>query len=131
LQFAKAGVSVESISTAPEVFMSEGADRREARRFLMSLPMRVLPREASNTELHASTRDVSYRGLYFITETKFDVGSQIEFVLTLPQKVSAAGEVDIRCRGQIVRVEASNNGRVGVAAKIERYEFVAAGATAA
>jgi PilZ domain len=111
--------------------MSEEADRREARRFSMSLPMRVLPREANNKELHASTRDVSYRGLYFISETKFDVGSPIEFVLTLPQRISSAGEVDIRCRGQIVRVEASNNGRVGVAAKIERYEFLPAGASAA
>jgi hypothetical protein len=111
--------------------MFEEADRREARRFSMSLPMRVLPREADNKELHASTRDVSYRGLYFIAETTFDVGSPIEFVLTLPQKISSAGEVDIRCRGQIVRVEASANGHVGVAAKIERYEFVTAGATAA
>lgn len=111
--------------------MFEEADRREARRFSMSLPMRVLAREANNKELHASTRDVSYRGLYFIAETKFDVGSEIEFVLTLPQKVSSGGEVDIRCRGQIVRVEASTNGRVGIAAKIDRYEFVTAGATAA
>src|ERR1700745_2727997 len=111
--------------------MFEEAERREARRFSMSLPMRVLPREANNKEFHASTRDVSYRGLYFIAETKFDGGSEIEFVLTLPQKVSSGGEVDIRCRGQIVRVEASANGHVGVAAKIERYEFVTAGATAA
>ena len=42
--------------------MPDGADRREARRFLMSLPMRVLPREAHKKELHANTRDVSYRG---------------------------------------------------------------------
>lgn len=111
--------------------MPDGADRREARRFSMSLPMRVLPRETQSKELRASTRDVSYRGLYFLSETKFEVGSQIEFVLTLPQKVSSAGEVDIRCRGQVVRVEASSNGRMGVAAKIERYEFLPASATAA
>jgi hypothetical protein len=30
-----------------------------------------------------------------------------------------------------VRVETSSNGHIGVAAKIERYEFVIAGATAA
>lgn len=111
--------------------MPDGADRREARRFSMSLPMRVLPRETQSKELRASTRDVSYRGLYFLSETKFEVGSQIEFVLTLPQKVSSAGEVDIRCRGQVVRVEASSNGRMGIAAKIERYEFLPASATAA
>ena len=111
--------------------MPDGADRREARRFSMSLPMRVLAPEAQRKELRASTRDVSYRGLYFLSETKFDVGSPIDFVLTLPQKVSSAGEVDIRCRGQVVRVDAGANGRVGIAAKIDRYEFLPASATAA
>jgi PilZ domain len=111
--------------------MPDGADRREARRFSMRLPMRVLPREARSKELRANTRDVSYRGLYFVSETKFDVGSPIEFVLTLPQHISASGEVDIRCSGQVVRVEAGTNGTVGVAAKIERYEFLPASATAA
>ena len=111
--------------------MPDGPDRREARRFLMSLPVRVLPREAHKNELHADTRDVSYRGFYFLSETKFEVGSQIDFVLTLPQKLSPSGEVDIRCRGQVVRVEASTNGRIGVAAKIERYEFLPVSATAA
>ena len=111
--------------------MPDGADRREARRFLMSLPMRVLPREAHNKELRANTRDVSYRGLYFRSETKFEVGSQIDFVLTLPQKISQSGEVDIRCCGKVVRVEVGTNGTVGVAAKIERYEFLPVSATAA
>ena len=111
--------------------MPDGADRREARRFSMSLPMRVLPCEAQKEELRANTRDVSYRGLYFLSETKFELGSQIDFVLTLPQKVSQSGEVDIRCCGKVVRVEAGTNGTMGVAAKIERYEFLPASATAA
>jgi hypothetical protein len=111
--------------------MPDGADRREARRFSMSLPMRVLPREANSKEIHANTRDVSYRGLYFLSETKFDVGSQIDFVLTLPQKISQSGEVDIRCCGNVVRVEVGTNGTMGVAAKIERYEFLPVSATAA
>jgi PilZ domain len=111
--------------------MPDGADRREARRFSMSLPMRVLPREARGKELRANTRDVSYRGLYFVSETKFDVGNPIEFVLTLPQKASESGEVDIRCFGEVVRVETGKNGTMGVAAKIERYEFLPASATAA
>jgi len=111
--------------------MSDGADRREARRFSMSLPMRVLPREAHKQELRANTRDVSYRGLYFVSEAKFEVNSQIDFVLSLPQKVSQSGEVDIRCYGKVVRVEAGTNGTMGIAAKIERYEFLPASATAA
>jgi hypothetical protein len=111
--------------------MSEGADRREARRFTMSLPMRVLPREAKGHELDAQTRDVSYRGLYFLADANFDVGSEIEFVITLPQQVTQSGDVNIRCLGEIVRIEPTENGRVGIAAKIARYEFMPATANAA
>src|SRR5712691_8567708 len=113
------------------VLMSEGADRREARRFTMNLPMRVLPRESKGHELDAHTRDVSYRGLYFLTDADFEIGSEIEFVITLPQLVTQSGDVNIRCQGKIVRVEPSDNGRVGIAAKIARYEFMPATATAA
>ncbi len=63
--------------------MSDGADRREARRFTMSLPMRVLPPEAKGREFNAQTRDVSYRGLYFLADANFKIGSEIDFVITL------------------------------------------------
>jgi hypothetical protein len=111
--------------------MGEGADRREARRFTMSLPMRVLPRETKGHELDAQTRDVSYRGLYFLTDANFKVGSEIEFVITLPQQVTQSGDVNIRCLGEVVRIEPTENGRVGIAAKIARYEFMPATANAA
>jgi hypothetical protein len=110
--------------------MGEGADRREARRFTMSLPMRVLPREAKGNELDAHTRDVSYRGLYFVANANFEIGTEIEFVITLPQQVTQSGDVNIRCLGEVVRIEPTENGRVGIAAKIARYEFMPA-ATAA
>ena len=111
--------------------MSDGADRREARRFTMSLPMRVLPPDAGGKELSVQTRDVSYRGLYFLADAKFKIGSEIDFVITLPEQVTQSGDVKIRCQGQIVRVEPTENGCVGIAAKIERYEFLPAAATAA
>jgi hypothetical protein len=108
--------------------MGDGAERREARRFMMTLPMRVFPNDASGPELMAHTRDVSYRGLYFLTEASFEIGSLIEFVITLPEQVTQSGDVNIRCQGQIVRVEPTQNGRTGIAAKIERYEFLNAAA---
>ena len=111
--------------------MGDGAERREARRFTMSLPMRVLPREAKGREVDASTRDVSYRGLYFLANSNFEVGGEIEFVITLPQQVTRLGDVNIRCLGEVVRIEPTDNGRVGIAAKIARYEFMPATATAA
>ena len=113
------------------VLMADGAERREARRFTMSLPMRVLPREDTGREVDASTRDVSYRGLYFLTDADFKVGSEIEFVITLPQQVTRSGDVNIRCLGEVVRIEPTENGKAGIAAKISRYEFVPAAANAA
>ncbi len=111
--------------------MSDGSERREARRFNMNLPLRVLPREAKGRELTAHTRDLSYQGLYFLAEADFKVGNEIDFVITLPQQVTQSGEVNIRCQGTIVRVETTENGRMGIAAKIARYEFIPAAATAA
>ena len=106
--------------------MGDISERRVARRFTMSLPLRVLAREPRNSELRVQTRDVSYQGLYFLAEEPFEVGSEIEFVITLPQQIAQTGDVDIRCRGLIVRVESVSEGRLGVAAKIDRYEFLPA-----
>lgn len=110
--------------------MTDQSDRREARRFVMSLPVRVVVREASGGELRAQTRDVSYRGLYFRTEAKLNSGSEIDFVLTLPQQIITAGDVDIRCHGRVVRVDPGENGTHGIAARIDRYEFIPSRASA-
>ena len=104
--------------------MPDGADRREARRFNMTLPLRLLPTDSNSPELQAQTRDVSYRGLYFLAAAQFKLGSAIEFVITLPEQVTRSGDVNIRCHGQVVRVEPTQNGRMGIAAKIDRYEFL-------
>jgi len=97
----------------------------------MTLPVRVLARDASGPELKAQTRDVSYRGLYFLTEARFEDGSEIDFILTLPQQMITSGDVNIRCHGRVVRIETDENGKTGIAAKIEKYEFVPVRASAA
>lgn len=104
--------------------MANGSERRTSRRFNMSLPLVVrYPNEHAWREVATQTRDVSFRGLYFLLEGRHAVGSSLEFVLTLPKEVTLAGDVLIRCTGQIVRVE-DHNGRHGIAARIEKYEFL-------
>jgi hypothetical protein len=39
--------------------------------------------------------------------------------------------VNIRCHGHVVRVETEGQGKTGIAAKIEKYEFIPARASAA
>ena len=104
--------------------MANGIERRASRRFTMTLPLTVRASSPNGTlEQKGQTRDVSFRGLYFLTEAKLEAGSEIEFVLTLPKEITLAGDVHIRCYGQVVRVEPQNGTR-GIAARIERYEFL-------
>lgn len=103
--------------------MERSVDRREARRFSMTLPMRILPREPSGSEYRTNTRDVSYRGLYFLADGRFKTGGEMEFIITLPQQVTKTGDVNIRCRGLVVRVDKTTEGQ-GIAARIDRYEFM-------
>ncbi len=106
--------------------MENGVERRAARRFSMMLPVRVrFSAGDAVTEKPGETRDVSFRGLYFLIEANLESGSSIEFVLTLPQQITLAGDVHIRCYARVLRVD-SHNGRRGVAAQIERYEFLPA-----
>jgi len=110
--------------------MSDDSERREARRYSMNLPLRVFQRDEKDHELNGQTRDVSYRGLYFLADVKFEAGKEIEFVLTLPEEITRLGDVMIRCHGKVVRVEPAVDGRLGIAAKIARYEFMPAASLA-
>ena len=106
----------------------ETTDRRTARRFTMALPLLVRYTHNGNVEEKvAQTRDVSFRGVFFLTDAPPEEGSAVELILTLPQQITLAGDVRIRCFANVVRVEQHQEIR-GVAARIDRYEFMPAAA---
>lgn len=106
----------------------ETNDRRTARRFHMALPLQVrFMNNGNSREESAQTRDVSFRGVYFLTEAPVEAGNALELVLTLPQQITLAGDVKIRCFANVLRVEECENS-LGVAARIDRYEFLPAAA---
>jgi hypothetical protein len=108
--------------------MENVTERSTAQRFTLSLPLTVRANgPAGVVEYRGYTKDVSFRGLYFLAETEFEAGTQIDFVLTLPKEITKAMDVNIRCSGQVVRVEPHDVSR-GIAARIDRYEFLPASA---
>jgi hypothetical protein len=118
--------SVAKISEQNGGSMDNAVERRAARRFSMMLPLKVrFSKDDDLIEKHGETRDVSFRGLYFTTEGMLETGASIEFVLTLPQQITLAGDVHIRCYARVLRVDPQNGNR-GVAARIDRYEFLPA-----
>lgn len=102
------------------------SDKRRARRFPMTLPVAVKVGEAGPHEKALHTHNVSSNGVYFEFGSPVDIGTAIEFVLTLPEQITKGNAVRIKCVGKVVRVDqAVGNGEsIGVAATIERYEFL-------
>lgn len=106
--------------------MLGGSEKRASRRYNMALPLTLRSGgDQERIEHRAETRDVSFRGLYFLTDDDLKPGSPLDFTLTLPKEITMAGDVLIRCVGQVIRVD-RHDGRTGVAARIERYEIAPA-----
>jgi len=100
-------------------------ERRATRRFLMRLPLTVRwTDETVVGEAATESREVSSRGLYFHLPKGLKSGSPVEIVMTLPHELTQAGPVRVRCLGRVLRTSPETTGEVGVAAAIERYEFM-------
>jgi len=97
-----------------------------------------LPREAKGGNW-TRTAGSQFRGtLTSCGCQNFEIGNEIEFVITLPpphthhQQVRSRATVNIRCPVKLCAIEHNENGKVGIAPrKIARYEFVHVAATAA
>ena len=102
------------------------ADIRTSRRFPVHLPLKVLGPQnlpAGNTE------NISAAGVYLWVDGELEVGSSIEFEMTIPRDSIAAGDdVRLLCNGRVVRCDPhQEGGRTGVACVLEGYEFLRAG----
>ena len=100
-------------------------ERRSTRRFQMRLPLKVRwTGDAAVGEANTETKEVSSRGIYFFLPKDLKSGAPLEIVMTLPHEVTLAGQVKVRCLGHVVRTDSARETDIGVAAAIERYEFL-------
>ncbi len=103
-------------------------ERRTARRYDLSLPVNIrqpINREPRSHSGH--TRDISTRGVYFMTQRDLAPGTEIDFTLTLPAEITRGSEVFVRAHGRVIRVDKrveEDQDAVGVAAVIERYDII-------
>jgi len=106
-------------------------ERRSARRFEVQLPLIVCWTSGYAVgEAVTDSKDVSSRGIYFLSPKDIKHGSPIEIVMTLPHEITRVGPVKVRCLGRIQRTELQPGCKMGVAAAIERYEFLRSDKTA-
>jgi hypothetical protein len=109
--------------------MKEMAERRNARRYDLLLPVVVRVSAEVRDLQEGETRDISTRGLYFVTEQEVQAGSELDITLTLPAELTRGSDVLVHAAGKVVRVDPrtqARNMRLGVAAVIERYDIIRA-----
>lgn len=102
-------------------------ERRAARRYGLALPVKVgaPPHQVRD----GVTKDISTDGLYLILNTDeiLPLGIMLDFEMTLPTEVTGEYQVRVSGRARAVRVERYMDEeieRLGVASKIENYDFV-------
>ena len=105
-------------------------DRRAARRYGLAVPVK-LEHEAMfpSGEPMGCTREISRSGLYFTADAAPEPGSMVSLTLTLPPTLTGGDGVLVEVMARIVRVEppeSTADGRIGIAARIERYEILRA-----
>jgi len=110
-------------------------DRRAARRYGLAVPVKFEHEEPSvKAEPLGFTREISRSGLYFTADAAPEPGSTVSLTLSLPPTLTGGEGVLVEVMARIVRVEPANetaDGRIGVAARIERYEIMRAAAARA
>jgi hypothetical protein len=103
------------------------AEVQGAPRFPIKLPVAMKSTSAVNRSGVAGNpveiENISANGVLFRMDADVPVGSAVDFTLSLPADVvGAAADVQVDCRGRVVRSFA-DGGRRGVGVVIDEYRF--------
>jgi PilZ domain len=102
------------------------SEARTGKRFPLHLPIKI-HNEAASGEAKGTTGNLSAAGVYIRADAAMEIGSPVEFEITLPPDVTGGPEsVVIACKGRVVRTDptGSTPDGKGVACVIDSYEFV-------
>ncbi|HEY6763985.1 MAG TPA: PilZ domain-containing protein [Candidatus Sulfotelmatobacter sp.] len=104
--------------------MSEEA--RTGKRFPLELPIKI-HQDKTSGDAKGLTGDLSAAGVYIRADVPLDVGSPVDFEITLSPEMTGGREtVTLQCKGRVVRADEAGKGGEGggVACVIDSYEFV-------
>lgn len=107
------------------------SESRTGKRFPLELPIRIKQENKPSTR-KGLTANVSAAGVYIKGRGEFEIGSRVQFEITLPGVVIGTKEdVRVECHGRVVRLETKPGARgksrtpeTGMACVIDRYKFL-------
>jgi hypothetical protein len=104
------------------------SEARTGKRFPLQLPIKIHKEDVA-IDTSGMTGNLSAAGVYIRADAALEVGSPVEFEITLPPEVTGGKDNVIQCRGRVVRTDEPNasvdsGDSRGVACVIDSYEFV-------
>lgn len=104
----------------PSVAMTSD-ERRSGKRVPVRVPVKV---RHEGSEHPGQTRDLSASGIFLYAESKIKAGSKLELVVMLPPGLGFGSGGWTMCEASVVRVEQSEGKGLGIAATLDRVEFL-------
>ncbi|MFL6299505.1 MAG: PilZ domain-containing protein [Terriglobales bacterium] len=105
------------------------ADTRTGKRFPLTLATTI--RGGKKIAKKGTTSDLSSAGVFILADADFEVGTKVEFDITLPAAMIGANkDVEVRCQGRVVRANEDTGSKKkkpakgGLACVIDNYEFI-------
>lgn len=89
----------------------------------MRVPMQVRSlKNGSSNELQVESMNISFRGVYFATTTKYELKEELEIKLHMPEQLMPGQMTDWRFTGRVAHVqELGKNGMYGVGVQFLYY----------
>ena len=102
----------------------KAGERRFTPRYPLKIPLTIQMLGAAQAAAQsAETANISYRGVYFASERRFDVGTPLQIALRMPEEVTGRVSQEWNCRGRVVRVDADSDRRSLIGVEIQYYEI--------
>lgn len=95
--------------------MDHNDEKRASQRIQVEVPVYI-------GQEKAVTRDVSWAGIYFMTDQFFPEGGDLNFSMDLTYALPGK-PIKLDCQGEVIRVEQLGD-RFGVAAKINNFQYL-------
>jgi hypothetical protein len=96
-------------------------ERRSGDRVPVRVPIKV---RHDGSDHEGITRDLSSSGIFLYSESGMEPGSKLELVVMLPPGLGLGPGGWTLCQASVVRVEKSDGKGMGIAATLDRVEFV-------
>ena len=110
----------ENSSGAAKAVRSRYTEVQSAARFPVKLPIHI---KSPGGERDTESDNISANGVLFHHDVDMQIGSTVDFTISLPAEVVGAdADVKVECHGRVVRTN-EEGGRRGVGVVIDEYRF--------